>query len=127
MDDTLDTLSGTSTPDLISGYWQVEMSSPDQKKTVFCTHEGFFEFQVTLIISSHLSIAHEHGLGLLTVEECWAYLDDIYHYIGKTFAEHYLLTGVSRTFQAPSSLYETRRSVEHCTPHADGAWLNELG
>ena len=20
----------------------------------------------------------------------------------------------------------TRRSVEHCTPHADGAWLNEL-
>ena len=24
-------------------------------------------------------------------------------------------------------LTETRRSVEHCTPHADGAWLNELG
>ena len=23
--------------------------------------------------------------------------------------------------------YATRRSVEHCTPHADGAWLNELG
>ena len=22
---------------------------------------------------------------------------------------------------------QTRRSVEHCTPHADGAWLNELG
>ena len=21
----------------------------------------------------------------------------------------------------------TRRSVEHCTPHADGAWLNKLG
>ena len=21
----------------------------------------------------------------------------------------------------------TRRSVKHCTPHADGAWLNELG
>ena len=21
----------------------------------------------------------------------------------------------------------TRRSVEHCTPHAVGAWLNELG
>ena len=20
----------------------------------------------------------------------------------------------------------TKRSVEHCTPHADGAWLNEL-
>ena len=25
------------------------------------------------------------------------------------------------------SLGKTRRSVEHCTPHADGAWLNELG
>ena len=24
-------------------------------------------------------------------------------------------------------LMKTRRSVEHCTPHADGAWLNELG
>ena len=22
---------------------------------------------------------------------------------------------------------QTRRSVEHCTPHADGAWQNELG
>ena len=22
---------------------------------------------------------------------------------------------------------KSRRSVEHCTPHADGAWLNELG
>ena len=26
-----------------------------------------------------------------------------------------------------SCTYITRRSVEHCTPHADGAWLNELG
>ena len=25
------------------------------------------------------------------------------------------------------STVKTRRSVEHCTPHADGAWLNELG
>ena len=24
-------------------------------------------------------------------------------------------------------IIKTRRSVEHCTPHADGAWLNELG
>ena len=28
--------------------------------------------------------------------------------------------------QAPTT-EGTRRSVEHCTPHADGAWLNELG
>ena len=30
------------------------------------------------------------------------------------------------TTQAPTTK-RTRRSVEHCTPHADGAWLNELG
>ena len=24
-------------------------------------------------------------------------------------------------------IIKTRRSVEHCTPHADGSWLNELG
>ena len=30
-------------------------------------------------------------------------------------------------FFLPSITYKTRRSVEHCTPHADGAWLNELG
>ena len=32
---------------------------------------------------------------------------------------YFILLGVA--------LCETRRSVEHCTPHADGAWLNELG
>ena len=36
-------------------------------------------------------------------------------------------------FLSPSTTFiwsvtnATRRSVEHCTPHADGAWLNELG
>ena len=24
-------------------------------------------------------------------------------------------------------IIQTRRSVDHCTPHADGTWLNELG
>ena len=28
--------------------------------------------------------------------------------------------------QITQSIYLTRRSVEHCTPHADDAWLNEL-
>ena len=40
------------------------MSSPDQQKTAL-SHEGFFEFQVMLVILT----AHEHGLGLLTEEE----------------------------------------------------------
>ena len=29
--------------------------------------------------------------------------------------------------QSVNAVNATRRSVEHCTPHADGAWLNELG
>ena len=40
IDDTLDTLAGSkwfSTLDLLSGYWQVEMSRRDSHKTAFCT------------------------------------------------------------------------------------------
>ena len=49
VDDTLDTLAGShwfSTLDLLSGYWQVEVSPEDREKTAFCTHEGLFEFRV---------------------------------------------------------------------------------
>ena len=49
VDDTLDTLAGSkwfSTLDLISGYWQVEMSPQDQEKTAFCTPEGLLQFNV---------------------------------------------------------------------------------
>ena len=51
VDDALDTLSGStwfSTIDLRSGYWQVEMAPADREKTVFCTQEGLFEFNVML-------------------------------------------------------------------------------
>jgi hypothetical protein len=47
IDETLNTLAGSkwfSTLDLISGYWQVEMSEKD--KTAFCTPCGLFEFNV---------------------------------------------------------------------------------
>ena len=49
VDDTLDTLSGSrwfTTLDLVSGYWQVEVSPPSIEKTAFCTPEGLFEFKV---------------------------------------------------------------------------------
>eukprot|EP00731_Ephydatia_muelleri_P007275 Em0003g1523a len=49
IDDTLDTLCGSkwfSTLDLLSGYWQVEMSPEDRHKTAFCTPQGLFEFKV---------------------------------------------------------------------------------
>ena len=35
----------------------------------------------------------------------------------------FCLPFLSIMFKTPT----TRRSVEHCTSHADGAWLNELG
>ena len=39
-----------------------------------------------------------------------------------------ILQSTSRPFcMAKQAKEETRRSVEHCTPHADGAWLNKLG
>ena len=37
-----------------------------------------------------------------------------------------LYVGLTGNFQTLIQK-STRRSVEHCTPHADGAWLNELG
>ena len=49
IDDTLDTLHGSrwsSTLDLRSGYWQVEVAKSDRPKTAFCTPEGLFQFRV---------------------------------------------------------------------------------
>lgn len=49
VDEALDTLAGSkwfSALDLLSGYWQVEVSPEDREKTAFCTHEGLFEFRV---------------------------------------------------------------------------------
>ena len=44
VDDTLDTLSGStgfSTIDLKSGYWQIEMAPADREKTAFCTQKVY--------------------------------------------------------------------------------------
>ena len=49
IDSTLDALAGSkwfSTLDLLSGYWQVEVSKEDHPKTAFCTTEGLYQFQV---------------------------------------------------------------------------------
>ena len=38
-----------------------------------------------------------------------------------------MMARAAATRTMKKSMKKTRRSVEHCTPHADGAWLNELG
>ena len=45
INDTLDSLAGSTrftTLDLVSGYWQVEVSDKDWRKTAFCTQERLF-------------------------------------------------------------------------------------
>ena len=44
----------------------------------------------------------------------------------RKFGNEIRLPGTTGIDNLPIPL-TTRRSVEHCTPHADGAWLNELG
>ena len=49
IDDALDTLAGSkwfTTLDLISEYWQVEVSNQDREKTAFCTTDWLFKFNV---------------------------------------------------------------------------------
>lgn len=49
IDEALDALTGASwfsTLDLISGYWQCEMSEKDKHKTAFSTHMGLYQFKV---------------------------------------------------------------------------------
>ena len=50
IDDTIDNLFGSqwfSTLDLLSGYWQVEMTKEDTLKVAYATHDGLFEFKLT--------------------------------------------------------------------------------
>ena len=49
VDDTLDTLSGStwfSTINFRSDYWKVEMATSDIEKTAFSTQQGLFELNV---------------------------------------------------------------------------------
>ena len=94
VDDTLDTLAGAkwfSTLDLISGYWQVEMSPEDQEKTAFCTHDGLFEFKVMPFGLCNAPATFQRLMDMILAglqwSSCLVYLDDVI-IIGKTFPEH---------------------------------------
>ena len=83
MDDTLDTLSGArwfSTLDLISEYWQVEMSSADQQKTAFCTYEELFVFQVMPFVLCNSPATFQRLTNMVLAglqwKNCLVYLDN---------------------------------------------------
>jgi len=94
VDDTLDMLVGAkwfSTLDLISGYWQVEMSPDDQEKTAFCTTHGLFEFKVMPFGLCNAPATFQRLMDMVLAgllwTSCLVYLDDAV-IIGKTFTEH---------------------------------------
>jgi len=94
IDDTLDTLAGSqwfSTLDLISGYWQVEVSEQDRKKTAFTTHQGLYEFKVMPFGLCNAPATFQRLMDLLLAgvqwSKCLVYLDDII-VLGKTFDDH---------------------------------------
>lgn len=82
VNDTLDTLSGSkwfSTLDMLSGYWQVEVDAKNCEKTVFCTHEGLYEFKVM-----PFGLCDAAGLQW---SQCLVYLNDVI-VVGRSFDEH---------------------------------------
>ena len=94
VDDTLDTLSGStwfSTINLRSGYWQVEMASADREKTAFCTQQGLFEFNVMPFGLCNAPATFQHlmdcVLAGLQWSGCLVYIDDII-IIGRSIEEH---------------------------------------
>ena len=94
IDDTLDTLAGScwfSTLDLVSGYWQVEMSPTDREKTAFCVPDGLFEFKVMPFGFSNAPATFQCLMDLLLAglkwNTCLVYLDDVI-VVGSTFKEH---------------------------------------
>ena len=80
-----------STLDLISGYWQVEMSPEDQEKTAFCTPEGLFEFTVMPFGLCNAPATFQRLMDLvlsgLQWTECLVYLDDVI-ILGRDFEDH---------------------------------------
>ena len=94
IDDALDALNGTkyfSTMNLLSGYWQVEMSPESREHTAFITYGGLNEFLVVPFGLTNAPSTYQRlmecVLRNLTYKICLIYLDDILVY-SKTFEEH---------------------------------------
>ena len=89
----LDTLTGSqwfSTLDILSGYWQVEMSENDHHKTVFCTTQGLYEFKVMPFRLCNAPATFQCFVDLVLAKlqwHCLVYLGDVI-ILGRTMGEH---------------------------------------
>ena len=96
IDETLEALGGSkwfSTLDLLSGYWQVEMSEQDRLKTAFATREGLFEFKVMSFGLCNAPATFQRLMDMVLAgvkwSRCLVYIDDII-VMGKSFHHHLL-------------------------------------
>uniref|UniRef100_A0A5S6Q2I3 RNA-directed DNA polymerase n=2 Tax=Trichuris muris TaxID=70415 RepID=A0A5S6Q2I3_TRIMR len=94
IDETLEALAGAryfSTIDLLSGYWQVELTEAAKEKTAFITHDGLFQFNVMPFgltgAPATFQRLMEHVLAGLKWNTCLVYLDDIIVF-SRTAEEH---------------------------------------
>lgn len=94
IDDCLSTLSGSiyfSTPDMESGYYQVEIDPADRKKTAFITRFGLFEHVRMGFGLCNVPATLQRVIQLvlrgLTWKDVIAYLDDV-NVLGLSFEEH---------------------------------------
>ncbi|KFD60898.1 LOW QUALITY PROTEIN: hypothetical protein M514_26959 [Trichuris suis] len=94
VDETLDALAGarySSTIDLLSGYWQVELTAAAKEKTAFITHDGLFQFNVMPFgltgAPATFQRLMERVLAGLKWSICLVYLDDIIVF-SRTAEEH---------------------------------------
>ncbi|MHB1865753.1 MAG: retropepsin-like aspartic protease/reverse transcriptase, partial [Candidatus Saccharimonadales bacterium] len=94
INDTLDSLGGAqffTTLDMITGYWQVELSEEDREKTAFITKLGLFEYLRMPFGLTNAPATFQRLVDFLLRGMHWVnaldYLDDIIIYT-KTFEEH---------------------------------------
>jgi hypothetical protein len=100
---TIDTLAGAnwfSTPDIKSGYWQVDVHPDDKEKTAFSTGQVLWQFTAMPFGLCNAPATFERLMETvlrgLTYDSCLVYLDDVI-VIGRTFLE--LVTNLLKLFQ----------------------------
>ena len=94
IDDTLMAFQNAqwfSTLDLVSGYWQVELSDDAKRKSAFCIPGGLYQFRMMSFglcnAPGTFERLMERVLAGLSWKTCLLYIDDIIVY-SRTFEEH---------------------------------------